>query len=113
EPGPLLRAARRRRGAARAERACVREPVHGALDLLVDLAGAGDRVVVRDTARRGRAAGRVCVLRGRGRRGAGRLTPPTRTDFPRTPTVREGMFIALADGTRLAARVWLPEDADA
>ena len=26
--------------------------------------------------------------------------------------MREGIFIALADGTRLAARVWLPEDAD-
>ena len=35
-----------------------------------------------------------------------------RTEFPRTPTVREGIFIPLADGTRLAARVWLPDDAD-
>ena len=52
------------------------------------------------------------MLRGGGHRGAGRLTPQIRTDFPRTPTVREGIFIALADGTRLAARVWLPEDAD-
>ena len=69
-------------------------------------------MVVRDTARRGRAARRVRVLRGGGHRGAGRLTPRIRTDFPRAPTVREGIFIALADGTRLAARIWLPEDAD-
>ena len=27
--------------------------------------------------------------------------------------MREGVFIPLADGTRLAARIWLPEDADA
>jgi putative CocE/NonD family hydrolase len=33
-------------------------------------------------------------------------------EFPRTPVVRSGIFIPLRDGTRLAARVWLPEDAD-
>jgi uncharacterized protein len=36
----------------------------------------------------------------------------TVTEFPRTPVVRSGIFIPLRDGTRLAARVWLPEDAD-
>lgn len=35
-----------------------------------------------------------------------------RTEFPRTPQVRTGLFIPLKDGTRLAARVWLPDDAD-
>jgi putative CocE/NonD family hydrolase len=35
-----------------------------------------------------------------------------RTDYPRRATVREGIFIPLADGTRLAARIWLPDDAD-
>src|SRR5579862_8594742 len=34
------------------------------------------------------------------------------TDFPRTPEVRRGLFITLKDGTRLAARVWLPDDAE-
>jgi uncharacterized protein len=34
------------------------------------------------------------------------------TEFPRRPVVRTGIFIPLADGTRLAARVWLPADAD-
>jgi putative CocE/NonD family hydrolase len=41
------------------------------------------------------------------------VTAPVRTQFPRAATVREGVFIPLADGTRLAARIWLPEDADA
>jgi uncharacterized protein len=36
-----------------------------------------------------------------------------RTEFPHTPTVRTGVFIPMSDGTRLAARIWLPEDADA
>jgi putative CocE/NonD family hydrolase len=36
-----------------------------------------------------------------------------RTEFPRVVSVRERIFIPLADGTRLAARIWLPEDADA
>jgi uncharacterized protein len=35
-----------------------------------------------------------------------------RTGFPRTVSVRTGIFIPLADGTRLAARVWLPDDAE-
>jgi uncharacterized protein len=35
-----------------------------------------------------------------------------RTAFPRTVSVRTGIFIPLADGTRLAARVWLPDDAE-
>jgi putative CocE/NonD family hydrolase len=34
------------------------------------------------------------------------------TEFPRTPVVRSGIFIPLRDGTRLAARVWLPDDAE-
>ena len=38
--------------------------------------------------------------------------PLTVTSFPRTPTVRTGLFIPMSDGTRLAARVWLPDDAD-
>ena len=36
-----------------------------------------------------------------------------RTDFPRTPRVVDHVFIPLADGTRLAARIWLPDDAEA
>ena len=36
-----------------------------------------------------------------------------RTDYPRRATVREGIFIPLSDGTRLAARIWLPDDAEA
>jgi putative CocE/NonD family hydrolase len=35
-----------------------------------------------------------------------------RSEFPRVAVVREGIFIPLADGTRLAARIWLPQDAD-
>jgi putative CocE/NonD family hydrolase len=35
-----------------------------------------------------------------------------RREFPRVPEVRRGIFIALRDGTRLAARVWLPADAE-
>ena len=34
------------------------------------------------------------------------------TRVSRTPEVRSGLFITLKDGTRLAARVWLPDDAD-
>jgi putative CocE/NonD family hydrolase len=37
----------------------------------------------------------------------------TRTDYPRRVAVRSGAVIPLADGTRLAARVWLPDGADA
>jgi uncharacterized protein len=33
--------------------------------------------------------------------------------FPRTPVVRRGVFIPLSDGTRLAVRIWLPDDAEA
>ncbi len=33
-------------------------------------------------------------------------------EFPRTPAVLTGLFIPMSDGTRLAARVWLPDDAD-
>ena len=36
-----------------------------------------------------------------------------RSDFPRTPRVVDHVFIPLADGIRLAARIWLPEDAEA
>jgi len=35
-----------------------------------------------------------------------------RTDFPRRVTEIENTWILLADGCRLAARIWLPEDAD-
>ena len=35
-----------------------------------------------------------------------------RTDFPRTVRTVEHLWIALPDGCRLAARMWLPEDAE-
>ena len=34
------------------------------------------------------------------------------TDFPHAIREIEHLWIPLADGTRLAARIWLPEDAD-
>ena len=34
-------------------------------------------------------------------------------EFPRRVDVREQVWIPLADGTRLAARIWLPDDAEA
>jgi predicted acyl esterase len=37
----------------------------------------------------------------------------TRTDFPRRVREIEHIWITLADGCRLAARIWLPEDAEA
>ena len=37
--------------------------------------------------------------------------PATRTTFPYPVTVIENLFIPMADGTRLAAKVWLPEGA--
>ena len=37
--------------------------------------------------------------------------PSVQTDFPHEVTVIENIFIPLADGTRLAARVWMPEGA--
>ena len=36
----------------------------------------------------------------------------TVTDFPHPVKLIENTWIVLADGTRLAARIWLPEDAD-
>jgi len=39
--------------------------------------------------------------------------PRVRTDFPHQVTVRETVWIPLADGTRLAARLWLPDGAEA
>lgn len=41
--------------------------------------------------------------------------PPVQTvhDFPRQVREVENLFIVLADGIRLAARMWLPQDADA
>jgi predicted acyl esterase len=36
-----------------------------------------------------------------------------RTDYPRPARTVENLWIALPDGCRLAARMWLPEDADA
>jgi len=36
----------------------------------------------------------------------------TVTDFPRRVREIENLFITLKDGTRLAARIWLPEDAE-
>jgi putative CocE/NonD family hydrolase len=38
---------------------------------------------------------------------------PVRTDFPRSVRRIDHAWIPLADGTRLAARIWLPEDAEA
>jgi uncharacterized protein len=38
---------------------------------------------------------------------------PTRTHYPRPVRTIEHLWIELADGCRLAARMWLPEDADA
>jgi hypothetical protein len=35
------------------------------------------------------------------------------TDFPRQVREIENTFITLAEGIRLAARIWLPEDAEA
>ena len=37
----------------------------------------------------------------------------TRTTFPRPVREIENLWLPLPDGARLAARVWLPEDADA
>jgi len=37
----------------------------------------------------------------------------TVTDFPRRVLMRDPVWITLSDSTRLAARLWLPEDADA
>ena len=36
----------------------------------------------------------------------------TRTDFPRAVSVIEDVWIPMADGCRLAAKLWLPEDAE-
>ncbi len=38
---------------------------------------------------------------------------PSRTEFPRTIREIENTWIPMPDGTRLAARIWLPEDAEA
>ncbi|RMF37908.1 MAG: CocE/NonD family hydrolase [Alphaproteobacteria bacterium] len=40
-------------------------------------------------------------------------TDRTRTDFPRKIREIENTWIPMPDGTRLAARIWLPEDAEA
>jgi putative CocE/NonD family hydrolase len=40
------------------------------------------------------------------------VTDGIRTDFPRTVREIEHTWIPLSDGSRLAARVWLPEDAE-
>jgi predicted acyl esterase len=39
--------------------------------------------------------------------------PAIRTDFPRKIMEIENTWIPMPDGTRLAARIWLPEDAEA
>ena len=44
--------------------------------------------------------------------GMKRSGPRTRTDFPHEVAVDETVWIPLADGTRLAARIWKPVDAD-
>jgi uncharacterized protein len=38
--------------------------------------------------------------------------PADRTDFPRTVRLVEHLWIPLSDGCRIAARMWLPEDAE-
>jgi len=46
-------------------------------------------------------------------RGAALAEPPRiRTSFPRTVRTIDHTWIPLADGTRLAARIWLPDDAE-
>ncbi|MCP4335497.1 MAG: CocE/NonD family hydrolase, partial [Gammaproteobacteria bacterium] len=35
------------------------------------------------------------------------------TEYPHRTSVRDPVFITLSDGVRVAARIWLPEDADA
>ncbi len=40
------------------------------------------------------------------------MTPTIRTEFPRVVREIEHIWIPMADGCRLAARIWLPEDAD-
>jgi uncharacterized protein len=39
--------------------------------------------------------------------------PAVRTDFPRSVREIENAWLHVSDGTRLAARIWLPEDAEA
>ena len=41
------------------------------------------------------------------------MTITTITDFPRKVKEIENIWIPLSDGTKLAARMWLPEDAEA
>ena len=38
---------------------------------------------------------------------------PVRSDFPRKIREIENIWIPMPDGTKLAARIWLPEDAEA
>ena len=40
------------------------------------------------------------------------VVPHARTDFPRRVREIENAWLHLSDGTRLAARIWLPEDAE-
>ncbi|MDX1432292.1 MAG: CocE/NonD family hydrolase, partial [Gammaproteobacteria bacterium] len=40
------------------------------------------------------------------------MSPRTRESFPRAIREVENVFIPLSDGTRLAARMWLPDDAE-
>ena len=40
------------------------------------------------------------------------MSPRMVSEFPRAVRVIENEWIPLADGTRLAARLWLPEDAE-
>src|SRR5438046_3067109 len=40
------------------------------------------------------------------------MTITTITEFPRTTREVENFWIPLTDGTRLAARMWIPVDAD-
>ena len=40
------------------------------------------------------------------------MTIATKTDFPRKVKEIENLWIPLSDGTKLAARMWIPEDAE-
>ena len=40
------------------------------------------------------------------------MTITTITDFPRKVKEIENLWIPLSDGTKLAARMWIPEDAE-
>src|SRR3954452_5812708 len=78
--------------------------------------GAGGRESSRYSpavlAGRGRARHGPGVDDGRGTRLMTLVPPPALASFPRPVREIENLWIPLPDGTRLAARAWLPEDAE-